>query len=36
VSIGVFNTTLHDEHGLLAMMLLGAWLGYRNREKAGN
>ena len=36
VTIGVFNTTLHDEHGLLAMMLLGVWLGYRHREKAGN
>ena len=24
----LFNTTLHDEHGLLALMLLGIWLGY--------
>ena len=29
VGIGLFNTTLHDEHGLLAMILLGIWLGYR-------
>jgi O-antigen ligase len=27
VAIGVVNTTLHHEHGLLAMLLLGAWLG---------
>ena len=29
LGIGLFNTTLHDEHGLLAMILLGMWLGYR-------
>lgn len=29
VGLGVFNTTLHDEHGLLALMMLGVWLGYR-------
>ena len=23
---GIFNTTLHHEHGMLAMMLLGGWL----------
>ncbi|MEO8134237.1 MAG: O-antigen ligase family protein [Betaproteobacteria bacterium] len=28
VAIGVVNTTLHHEHGLLAMLLLGAWLGH--------
>lgn len=30
VAIGVVNTTLHHEHGLLAMLLLGAWLGSRD------
>ena len=25
--IGLVNTTLHHEHGLLAMLLLGCWLG---------
>ena len=29
VGIGVFNTTLHDEHGLLAFIYLGIWLAYR-------
>ena len=29
VAIGVVNTTLHHEHGLLSMLLLGAWLGSR-------
>jgi len=33
-SIGLFNTTLHDEHGLLAFMLLGIWLGYSQRARA--
>ena len=31
VGIGVFNTTLHDEHGLLAFIFLGIWLSYRPR-----
>jgi O-antigen ligase len=31
VGLGAFNTTLHDEHGLLALMMLGIWLGYRRR-----
>ena len=26
---GVFNTTLHHEHGMLAAMLLGLWLAYK-------
>jgi O-antigen ligase len=30
--IGLFNTTLHDEHGVLAMLLLGAWLGRLRSE----
>ncbi|HEX9277195.1 MAG TPA: O-antigen ligase family protein [Casimicrobiaceae bacterium] len=32
--IGVFNTTLHDEHGLLATMLLGVWLGHKRSRAA--
>ena len=28
LGLGLFNTTLHDEHGLLALMLFGIWLGY--------
>lgn len=38
VAIGAVNTTLHHEHGLLAMLLLGAWLGsaqLRGRIRAG-
>jgi O-antigen ligase len=27
VAVGFVNTTLHHEHGLLAMLLLGCWLG---------
>ena len=34
VGIGMFNTTLHDEHGLLALMMLGIWLGYRQKRPA--
>jgi O-antigen ligase len=30
--IGLVNTTLHNEPGLLTMLLMGAWLGYRRRE----
>jgi O-antigen ligase len=29
VAIGVVNTTLHHEQGLLAMLLFGAWLGLK-------
>jgi O-antigen ligase len=29
LGLGVFNTTLHDEHGLLALMLFGMWLAYQ-------
>jgi O-antigen ligase len=32
LGLGAFNTTLHDEHGLLALMLFGMWLGYRKSE----
>ena len=32
--IGVVNTTLHNEPGLLAMLLIGGWLGYRRQESA--
>jgi len=31
VCIGLFNTTLHDEHGLLAFIFLGMWLSYQPR-----
>jgi hypothetical protein len=34
LGIGLFNTTLHDEHGLLALILLGIWLGYRRTHAA--
>jgi O-antigen ligase len=34
LGIGLFNTTLHDEHGLLALILLGVWLGYRRTHVA--
>ncbi len=34
VAIGVVNTTLHHEHGLLAMLLLGTWLGSRGERAA--
>jgi len=29
VTAGVFNTTLHHEHGILSVLLLGLWLGFR-------
>lgn len=32
--IGVVNTTLHSETGLLNMLLVGAWIGYRRRSLA--
>jgi O-antigen ligase len=28
VTAGVFNTTLHHEHGILSVLLLGLWLGF--------
>lgn len=34
VVAGVFNTTLHHEHGMLASMLLGIWLAMRRNAKA--
>jgi O-antigen ligase len=34
ICIGLFNTTLHDEHGLLAFMFLGIWLSYRQQRRA--
>ena len=30
---GLFNTTLHHEHGSLAILLLGIWLASRNYTK---
>jgi O-antigen ligase len=35
LGLGAFNTTLHDEHGLLALMMLGIWLGYRRERLSG-
>jgi O-antigen ligase len=32
--VGLFNTSLHHEHALLSMIMLGCWLGYL-RQKAG-
>jgi len=32
VLIGFVNTTLHHEHGLLAMLLLGCWLGAGRKD----
>jgi O-antigen ligase len=34
VAIGFVNTTLHHEHGLLAMLLLGCWLGAERKRAA--
>lgn len=34
VVVGVVNTTLHHEQGMLAMLLLGAFLCYRNTRPA--
>ncbi len=36
VGIGAVNTTLHHEHAMLAMLILGAWLGYlRSAQRGG-
>ena len=32
VMVGMVNTTLHDEHGLLAALLLGLWLPRSDRR----
>jgi O-antigen ligase len=32
VAGGVVNTTLHHEHGMLAMLFLGAWLAWKREE----
>ncbi|MEP7274864.1 MAG: O-antigen ligase family protein [Betaproteobacteria bacterium] len=34
LGLGAFNTTLHDEHGLLALMMLGIWLSERRGRAA--
>jgi hypothetical protein len=34
VVIGFVNTTLHHEHGLLAMLLLGCWIGAERIRRA--
>jgi len=31
-AVGMVNTTLHHEHGLLAMLLLGFWLARADRR----
>jgi O-antigen ligase len=36
VVVGVANTTLHHEHGLLAMFLIGLWLPHRVARKNGS
>lgn len=33
VIVGIANTTLHHEHGLLAMLLIGLWLPHRGIDK---
>jgi len=36
-AIGLFNTTLHHEHAILSVMLLGMWLAYlKGRSRALN
>ena len=32
ISIGLVNTTLHTEHALISVILLGAWLSYRTQR----
>lgn len=32
VIVGLVNTTLHHEHALISMLLLGGWLSYRKRS----
>jgi len=34
LGLGLFNTTLHDEHGLLALLMFGMWLGYSRATSA--
>jgi O-antigen ligase len=34
IAIGFVNTTLHHEHGILAVLLLGLWLARRNAPPA--
>jgi O-antigen ligase len=33
VGVGVLNTTLHNEHGMLSTLLLGLWLARRNARR---
>jgi O-antigen ligase len=33
VGIGLVNTTLHSETGILATLLIGGWIGYRRRAE---
>ena len=32
--VGLFNTTLHHEHAMLSMILIGTWLGIIDAGKA--
>jgi len=34
--VGLVNTTLHHEHGILAAMFLGVWLSMRRRHGSGS
>ena len=34
--VGLVNTTLHHEHGLLAAIFLGVWLSHANHRARGN
>lgn len=33
---GIFNTTLHHEHGMLAMIIFGIWLGHDESSNRAN
>lgn len=33
VGVGAVNTTLHHEHGILAMLLFGSWLGFQRTPR---
>jgi O-antigen ligase len=35
VTVGIANTTLHDEHGILSALLFGLWLGHRRHRPDG-
>ncbi len=33
--LGMFNTTLHHEHGMLTMLLIGLWMMHNGQKKRG-